>query len=232
MIEIIPAVLPQTYKEIEDAVNSVHSIAPTIQIDFCDGKYVESRTWWYNGKDVVKKDDIVSEKSGLPLWDSINYEFDLMVSDPLSQMDTFIALGPSKIIFHKKTISIEDLITYFDSLPEVTLQMISFGIAIELDDDPEEIKNLVPYLRRIQCIGIEHIGVQGQPFTDKAVTLVKKLSDLYGDKVRISVDGGVSEASIPALVTAGATRLVVGSVIFESTDPQGTIERLQAIANS
>ena len=232
MIEIIPAVLPQTYKEIEDAVNSVHSIAPTIQIDFCDGKYVESRTWWYNGKDVVKKDDIVSEKSGLPLWDSINYEFDLMVSDPLSQMDTFIALGPSKIIFHKKTISIEDLITYFDSLPEVTLQMISFGIAIELDDDPEEIKNLVPYLRRIQCMGIEHIGVQGQPFTDKAVTLVKKLSDLYGDKVRISVDGGVSEASIPALVTAGATRLVVGSVIFESTDPQGTIERLQAIANS
>jgi ribulose-phosphate 3-epimerase len=232
MIEIIPAILPQTYREIEEGVNVVHELAPKIQIDFCDGKYVENKSWWFNGKDIQKKEEIVSEKIGLPFWDSINYEFDLMVNDPLSQIDNFIALGPSKIIFHKKSVSIESLITYFDSLPEVTLQMISFGIAIELDDDPAEIAPLVPYLRRIQCMGIEHIGVQGQPFTDKAVTLVKKLFDLYGDKVRISVDGGVNKEAIPALVKAGATRLIVGSAIFQSIDPQGTIEELQNIANS
>lgn len=232
MIEIIPAILPQTFRDIEEGVNAVHELAPKIQIDFCDGKYVESKTWWFNGKDIQKKDDIVSETIGLPFWDSINYEFDLMISDPLSQIDTFIALGPSKIIFHKKAISVEALISYFDSLPEITLQMISFGIAIELDDDPEEIAPLVPYLRRIQCMGIEHIGVQGQPFTDKAVTLVKRLYELYGDKVRISVDGGVNEHAIPALVAAGATRLVVGSAIFQSVDPHGTIEKLQTIANA
>ncbi|MEK7228377.1 MAG: hypothetical protein AAB681_03425 [Patescibacteria group bacterium] len=232
MIEIIPAVLPQTFKDIEDAVDMVRELAPTIQIDFCDGKYVESKTWWFNGKDIQKKDDIVAEKMGLPFWDSINYEFDLMVSDPLAHIDTFIALGPSKIIFHKKTISTEALITYFDSLPEVTLQIISFGIAIELDDDPDEIAPLVPYLRRIQCMGIEHIGVQGEHFSDKAIDMVKKLYELYGDKVRISVDGGVNETDLQALTEAGATRLVVGSAIFQSVDPQGTIERLKEIANS
>lgn len=229
MIEIIPAILPQTYADIEKGVDMVHAIAPTIQIDFCDGKYVESKTWWFNGKDIQKKDDILSEKIGLPFWDSTNYEFDLMIEDPLSQMDTFIALGPSKIIFHKKSISVEDLICYFDSLPEITLQMISFGIAIELDDDPADIAPLIPYLRRIQCMGIEHIGVQGQVFSDKAVVMVKKLFDLYGDKVRISVDGGVKEDAIPALIDAGATRLVVGSAIFQSSDPHSTIERLQAM---
>lgn len=228
MIEIIPAVLPQSYKDIEDAVSAVHSIAPTIQIDFCDGKYVETKTWWYNGRDIQKKDEILTEEDGLPFWESINYEFDLMVEDPLSQMETFIALGPSKIIFHRKTISIEGLIAYFDSLPEITLQMISFGIAVGLDDDLEELAPLVPYLRRIQCMGIEHIGVQGQPFSEKAIIKVKKLFDLYGDKVRISVDGGVKEEFIPELIKAGATRLVVGSAIFESVDPHGTIERLQA----
>ncbi len=232
MIEIIPAILPQTYRDIENGVDVVHAIAPKIQIDFCDGKYVQSKTWWFNGKDIQKKDEIVSEKIGLPFWDSINYEFDLMIEDPLSQMDTFIALGPSKIIFHKKSISIEALITYFDSLPEITLQMISFGIAIELDDDPEEIAPLVPYLRRIQCMGIEHIGVQGEPFAQKALVMVKKLFDLYGDKVRISVDGGVNENEIPALIAAGATRLIVGSAIFQSADPHGTIERLQAIVSA
>lgn len=232
MIEIIPAILPQTYREIEEGVDMVHELAPKIQIDFCDGHHVTSKTWWFNGKDVQKKDDIVAEKEGLPFWDSINYEFDLMIEDPLSQIDTFIALGPSKIIFHKKTISTEALIAYFDSLPEITLQMISFGISLHLDDDPEEIAPLVPYLRRIQCMGIEHDGAQGQPFSDKTVTMVKKLFDLYGDKVRISVDGGVNKEAIPALVAAGATRLVVGSAIFQSIDPQGTIEELQNIANA
>ncbi len=232
MIEIIPAVLPQTFRDIENAVDMVRELAPTIQVDFCDGKYVETKTWWFNGKDIQKKEDIVSEKIGLPFWDSINYEFDLMVSDPLSQIDTFVALGPSKIIFHKKSISIEALQDYFEKLPEVTRQIISFGIALELDDDPAEIAPIVPYLRRVQCMGIEHIGSQGQHFTDKAISLVQKVYELYGDKVRISVDGGVNAENIPKLVSAGARRLVVGSAIFQSIDPHGTIEELQNLANS
>lgn len=232
MIEIIPAILPQTYRDIENGVNAVHSIAPTIQIDFCDGHYVQSRTWWFNGKDIARKDAILAEQEGLPFWDSTNYEFDLMVSDPLSQMETFIALGPSKIIFHKKTVSVEALLAYFESLPEVVRQVISFGVALGLDDDPLEIAPLVPYLRRIQCMGIEHIGSQGQPFTDKAIAMVKQLHELYGTTARISVDGGVNKDNIPALVAAGARRLVVGSAVFQSPDPHGTIEKLQAIANA
>jgi ribulose-phosphate 3-epimerase len=232
MIEIIPAVLPQTFKEIEESVAMVHAIAPTIQLDFCDGKYVETKTWWFNGKDIQKKDEIIAEQVGLPFWDSTNYEFDLMVSDPLSQIDTFIALGPSKIIFHKKTVSVDALLAYFESLPEVVRQMISFGIAIQLDEDPADIAPLIPYLRRVQCMGIEHIGVQGQPFSEKVLAQVKKVNELYGEKIRISVDGGVTAEHIPALVAAGARRLVVGSAVFRSIDPHGTIEELQTIANS
>jgi pentose-5-phosphate-3-epimerase len=232
MIEIIPAVLPQTYRDIEQAVGLVHEIAPTIQIDFCDGKYVESKTWWFNGKDIQKKDDIVAEKEGLPFWDSTNYEFDLMIADPLSQIDTFVALGPSKIIFHKKSVSVEALLAYFETLPEIVRQTISFGIALQLDEDPTEIAPLIPYLRRVQCMGIEHIGTQGQPFTDKCVELVKKVQALYGETIRISVDGGVNAEHIPALVAAGARRLVVGSAVFQSIDPHGTIQMLQDIANA
>ena len=232
MIEIIPAVLPQTFKDIEQAVDMVHEIAPTIQLDFCDGKYVESKTWWFNGKDIQKKDSIIAEEDGLPFWDSTNYEFDLMIADPLSQIDTFIALGPSKIIFHKKSVSVEALLAYFESLPEVVRQMISFGIALQLDDDPADIAPLVPYLRRVQCMGIEHIGTQGQPFTDKVIAQVKKVQELYGETIRISVDGGVGAEHIPALVAAGARRLVVGSAVFHSIDPHGTIEMLQKIANA
>lgn len=232
MIEIIPAVLPQTYKEIEEGVGLVHELAPTIQIDFCDGNYVESKTWWFNGKDVARKDAIISEKEGLPFWDSINYEFDLMIKDPLSQVDTFIALGPSKIIFHLKTVSVVELLAYFESLSEVVHQTISFGVALQTDDDPVSIAPLIPYLRRIQCMGIKHIGAQGQPFNEAVVPFVAKLHQLYGESVRIGVDGAVSPQNIKALVDAGARRLVVGSAIFQSVDPHGTIETLQTLANA
>lgn len=232
MIEVIPAILPQTYKDIEHQVDLIHELAPTIQLDFCDGKYVETKSWWFNGKDIEKKDSIIAENEGLPFWDSTNYEFDLMVSDPLSLMDTFVALGPSKIIFHKKSISVEALLAYFESMPEIVKQVITFGIALQLDDDPAEIAPLIPYLRRVQCMGIEHIGVQGQPFTDKSIALVKKVYELYGEKIRISVDGGVTAENIPALVSAGARRLVVGSAIFQSVDPHGTIQMLQTISNA
>lgn len=232
MIEVIPAILPQTYKDIEHQVDLIHELAPTIQLDFCDGKYVETKSWWFNGKDIEKKDSIIAENEGLPFWDSTNYEFDLMVSDPLSLMDTFVALGPSKIIFHKKSISVEALLAYFESMPEIVKQVITFGIALQLDDDPAEIAPLIPYLRRVQCMGIEHIGVQGQPFTDKSIALVKKVYELYGENIRISVDGGVTAENIPALVSAGARRLVVGSAIFQSVDPHGTIQMLQTISNA
>jgi ribulose-phosphate 3-epimerase len=232
MIEIIPAILPESYRDIEKGVELVHELAPTIQIDFCDGHYVGTKTWWFNGKNIEKKDAILKEEQGLPFWDSTNYEFDLMVTNPLQHIETFIALGPSKIIFHKKTISVEALKQYFETLPEVVRQMISFGIALQLDDDPFEIAPLIPYLRRIQCMGIEHIGSQGQPFSEKAVALVQKLHELYGASVRISVDGGVNEHNIPALVAAGARRLVVGSAIFQSVDPHGTIQMLQDLANT
>jgi ribulose-phosphate 3-epimerase len=232
MIEIIPAILPQTYKAIERDVELVHEIAPTIQIDFCDGKYVPTKTWWYNTKDEDRKEAILNETEGLPFWDSTNYEFDLMIADPLSQVDEIMRLGPSKVIFHLKTVSVEALVAYFESLPEIVRQTVSFGIALRHDDDPVSIAPLIPHLRRIQCMGIDTIGIQGQPFNTATVAMVKTLHDLYGGSVRIGVDGGVNASNIPGLVAAGARRLVVGSAVFQSVDPHATIQMLQDIANA
>jgi ribulose-phosphate 3-epimerase len=232
MIEIIPAILPQTYRAIEESVDLVHEVAPTIQLDFCDGQYVQTKTWWFNGKDVDRKDAIITEQEGLPFWDSTNYEFDLMISNPLSQVESFIALGPSKIIFHKKTVSVEELLHYFENLSEVVKQMVSFGIALQMSDDIEEIAPLIPYLQRIQCMGIDTLGVQGQHMNELVIPFVKKVHDMYGASVRISVDGGVNSTNIAELIAVGARRLVVGSEIFKSVDPHSTIEKLQNIANA
>ncbi len=225
MINIIPAILPASYRAIELGVQAIAGATNTIQIDFVDGFVASNRTWMFNHKDEERFDAILREDEGLPLWSEMNYEFDLMIKDPLSQIEKFIALGPSKIIFHLEWLDQQQMVQYFESLPEIVRTTITFGIAINIDTDPERLAPYMPYINTIQCMGIARIGFQSQPFDERALDQIKKVKALYQDKI-ISVDGGVSTETIGLLAQAGATSFVVGSAIFQSQDPRGTIEAL------
>ena len=208
----------------------VSGAASTIQIDFVDGVFADNKTWWFNGKDEEKREAFLREEAGLPYWNDINYEFDLMVRDPLAHIDELVMLGPSKIIFHLESFEESAMLAYFSSLPEIVRSTISFGIAIGIGTPPEDIAPYAPFIDTIQCMGISNPGFQGQQFNVDAIAQVRRAKALYPDKI-ISVDGGVNRASIPLLVEAGATSLVVGSVIFGSSDPRGTIKELTQLCN-
>jgi pentose-5-phosphate-3-epimerase len=65
-------------------------------------------------------------------------------------------------------------------------------------------------------MGIEKIGVQGQKFSEKCLAIVKDLHLKYPDII-IQIDGGVGDASIKKLYSAGAVRFVVGSWFTKSS---------------
>jgi pentose-5-phosphate-3-epimerase len=44
-MEIIPAILPRDFAEIEEKVELIKGLCPLVQIDICDGKFVTSTTW-------------------------------------------------------------------------------------------------------------------------------------------------------------------------------------------
>ena len=226
MIKIIPAILPSSYRAIEAGVEKVYEIVDTVQIDFVDGHFANNRTWWFNNKDTETLSAILREEQGLPYWDTVNYELDLMVADPLQYIDTFVALGPSKIIFHIEGLDIDKMGHYFEALPEITKSTISFGIALGVDTDPKLITPLAPYIDTIQCMGIARVGFQGESFDPRVIEQIKAVKALFPDKT-ISVDGAVTLDTASLLVQAGATTLVVGSAIFQSTNLRGTIEALQ-----
>lgn len=227
-MKIIPAILPTRYWDIEKAVEKIIGAASTVQIDFVDGFFAPNRTWWFNRKDEGIIAEFEREERGMPHWDTVNYEFDVMARDPLQYIDTLIMLGPSKIIFHLESFEREAMLAYFGALPEVVRSTVQFGIAISIGTPPEDIQPYLPYISTIQCMGIGQIGVQGQPFDVRAIAQVRRAKALYPDKI-ISVDGGVNSASAPLLVEAGATQLIVGSAIFQNEDPQGTIRELKRL---
>ena len=225
-MKIIPAVLPQRYNDIVKSVDAVAGSANTIQIDIVDGSFAPNKTWLFNGKDEEIIGEFEREERGLPQWDTINYELDLMMRDPLKHIDRIMMLGPAKIIFHLESFEKEALIDYFEHLPEIVRTTVSFGIAIGIGTPPEDVAPFIPFISTIQCMGIATIGYQGQPFDVRVIAQVRKAKELYPDKT-ISVDGGVNRASLPLLVEAGADACVVGSTIFQNDNPRGTIKELK-----
>ncbi len=231
MIKITPAILPHSYKGIEIPVERVLGAAKNIQIDIVDGHFSPNRTWLFNNKDEDKLQEIYDQELGMPYWDELNYEFDLMVKDPVKEMEMFIALGPSKMIFHLEALDEAKTLEFFEGLPEIIRSAISFGIAIGIDTDPAGITPYLPYIESIQCMGIRQVGYQGQPFDEGVIEQVKKAHAMYPEKF-VSVDGGVSMDNAVALVEAGASELVIGSALFQNTDSRGTIHAFEQLCST
>jgi ribulose-phosphate 3-epimerase len=222
-MKIIPAILPLRYYDIKNGVEKIYGAADTVQVDFVDGHFATNRTWWFNNKNEDTLAAFLSEEEGLPHWEDMNYEFDLMVSNPIDHMEIFIALGPAKIIFHVESLEQEKMLAYFASLPEIVRSTIAFGIAIGIDTDPSLVAPYAQYIDTVQCMGIANVGFQGQPFDERVIEQVRKAHALFPDKI-ITVDGAVTLANAKSLAEAGASALVVGSAIFQSSDPHGTIQ--------
>jgi len=231
MVKIIPAILPLRYREIEQGVEKLHGSTHVVQIDFVDGHFAHNRTWLFNTHDEAITEAIQREEQALPYWDEIDYEFDLMVENPLKHIESFFMLGPAKIIFHVETVKEEELVRWFEALAEIVRQTITFGMAINIDSDPALLAPYIPYIDTIQCMGIETVGFQGQKFDERALAQIKTIKELYPEK-RISVDGGVTLENAKSIIDAGADCLVVGSAIFQSIDPRATLQELKALCRT
>jgi ribulose-phosphate 3-epimerase len=230
-MKIIPAILPKRYRDIEQSVEAVFGSADTVQVDFVDGQFATNKTWLFNGKEEEIIGEFEREERGLPHWQDMNYEFDLMVRDPLQHMDKFLMLGPSKLIFHVESLDQEKMVQYFETIPEIIRTTVSFSMAIGIYTDPESIRPYLPHITGIQCMGIATIGYQGQPFDERALDQIRALRTVYPE-MPIAVDGAVSEETIEKLIEAGATQFVIGSAIFGNADPRGTIKMFKRLCKT
>src|ERR1043166_2934952 len=81
MIEIIPAVLPKSWAELEAGLERLRGVSPVVQVD------------------VVK--DIFEGRESLPQWEEFDFEFDLFV-EPAPFVPRALELGASRIIVHER----------------------------------------------------------------------------------------------------------------------------------
>lgn len=230
MIEIIPAILEKDLNEIKNKLTFLRERVKCVQIDFCDGIFVQNKTWPFasGGFEDYDFQKIINEEEGLPFWEEFDFEFDLMVSDAVENFNFYMKLGPKRMIFHlgaQKNLS--DFEDFLDGLDMYIRDNIEIGIAFKPDDDLEVVSKFSNKVDFLQCMGIENIGMQGQDFSKKVFENIKYLKEKLPGIV-LSVDGGVNFENIEMLLDAGVDRLTVGSAIWKNPDP---IEALQTFQN-
>lgn len=226
-MEIIPAIMPKSFDDMRQKMAQVVDHVRTVQLDLMDGIFVQEKTFPFYKSDMEILDRIINGEEGLPYWDKLDIELDLMVTNAHNDFDTYIALGAKRIIFHMEA-EVENFQKFLENIDPYVKGNIEIGIAISNDTPIENIFTLIPHVSFVQCMGIARIGYQGEGFDERVIERIKILREKFPDLL-ISVDGSVNENTIAYLKDAGANRFVVGSALFNSLEPSEAIKTLESI---
>lgn len=216
MAVIVPAILPRSRDDLRDKLLRLEGIASEVQIDVVDGQFATPASWPY----LNPGESLHSGEDTFPFLGMLRFEMDLMAVAPESHITQWVNAGAQRITIHAEATHrlpklLEEFRTNYGHDVSFAPGLLSLGLAVNLNTD---IALIEPYLDQcdyVQFMGIREIGKQGQPY-DKAVLLkIAAFKKKYPD-MPLQVDGGVSLATAPALLSAGVSRLIVGSALWNA----------------
>lgn len=229
MVEIIPAIMPTSFADLEEKLSFVAGLTPLVQIDVMDGRLTSKKTWPYILAEQDKNfGSILREEEGFPFWNDVDFEADLMVKEPEKVWRDWVTVGAKRIIFHIE--SIVDPKSFLEVVRKSSVAKESplyteIGLALNVNTPDEKLFPFIEQIDFVQFMGIVEIGFQGNPFDERDFAKIEDLRNRYPELI-ISVDGGVNLEVAKRLVEAGANRLVVGSAIFGKDSREKVAEAL------
>ncbi len=226
MAEIIPAIIPKSFSNLLQEAEKIKDLINCIHVDITDGNIGEGKPSWPFENDRGDFNEILSQKKGLPFWEDVDYEVHLMTLNPLSYVKDWISAGASRIIVHLDSLNYENDIQFLDQIKSEGL--VELGLAIDSQNDLEQIKDYLHAFDFIHVMTISSIGAQGLPFDESSLGQIKQLRSDYPHMI-ISVDGAMNADRIPLVLESEVSRIVVGSYIFKSTNPRETLREIKEL---
>ncbi|MFZ2523358.1 MAG: hypothetical protein WAW92_03140 [Minisyncoccia bacterium] len=217
---VVPAIIPISIEGMQEEIKKVSGFATLIQIDISDGIFTPVKTWPYNGVDREYFEKLKTEEEGWPKWDSIDYEVHLMIKNPEEHALEWIHTGVKTIIGHIE--ATEDFQKLIDICKE---NDVSVGVAFKPSTPIEKIKPYIDQVDFVQVMGSDKLGEHGTHLENTALDRVKELQAMCPDKI-IAIDIGVNEKTRDILVSTGVDKIVSGSYILNSIDPEEEYEDL------
>ena len=235
MVEVIPAIIAKDYEELKNEIALVRGLVPVAQIDISDGIFAKNITWPFEAEasQAVVLDEhfrrIINEEEGMPFWEDIDFELDLMVTDAVENFDLYAKLGARRIIFHLEAVgNLEEFRNFLQGIDNYVRDTIEIGVAINPSTPLEHFFPLRDETEFLQHMGNDKLSFRGVELDEKVYGRIEMLRNKFPE-LPIAVDIGVNFETAPKLVNAGATKLVAGSAIFQGSDIMGNIKKLKEL---
>lgn len=220
--ELVPAVMPRSWGDLVGAARDVRGAVELLQVDIMDGLFVSQKTWPYPRRDNWM--DSAGE-DGLPYWQELDYELDLMIAAPEETFAEWASLGPAAIVIHFEAVRDWGKL---HSLLDEHQEYMQFGLSFDDETPWDQVSKEMHGFDYVQCMGIDEIGAQGNPFSERVLDNIAAVQETHSG-IMVSVDGSVNATTIPVLRDAGVSRFVVGSAVFGNSNPRSAIEQLESL---
>ncbi len=226
---IVPAILPKSLEDLEQKLSVLSGVATSVQVDVVDGRFVSPASWPYANE--TGTPPVFLETGTLPYLGQINYEIDLMVSEPEEVTGAWIEAGASRITIHAESTkylskTISGLQFKYGHAKDFAPNLLSLGLAINVTSELALIEPYLEFADYVQFMGIATIGKQGQPFDTRVLQKISTFRHRHPE-MDIQVDGGVSLQTMPELLNAGVDRLIVGSGLWNARNFAEQFKRFQ-----
>jgi ribulose-phosphate 3-epimerase len=207
-MEIIPSILTNDLREVEEKIVRLEGIVQRVQIDVIDGQFAANKTF-----DPALLGNLETD---------LNLDFHLMTKEPSLWVERAARAQAERVIGQ-----IEKMTNQVEFIGKVQELGLSVGLAVDLDTPISNLDSTILMDLDVVLLMSVPAGLGGQEFDPRVHGKIKELVKVRkkdNSPFKICVDGGITEEIIADLAKEGVDEIIVGKRLFEG-DLAGNIER-------
>lgn len=194
MAEIVPAIIADSFAELEEKIRAVEPYVERVHIDIMDGIFVGHKT--IDGPAEIEKLDT-----------HLKFEIHLMTQKPENKIVSWLDTRADRFLVHVE--STQKMGEVIDFVRDADKEIFA---VLNPDTPIDSLQDFVGDLDGVQCMTV-YPGRHGADFVEEVVNKIEELKYFYPD-LPIEVDGAIHQLTAQKCIQAGASILAVGSHVF------------------
>ena len=214
-IRITPSILNADFSRINEEIDSIAQVSDLLHLDVMDDVFVPNFTF-----DFEAASKIITESS-LPV------DAHLMVVDVDQIAVQYAEIGCASVTIHAEATH-----NISQTLRNIRAAGSRSSLGIKPNTSIDDYAQYVDLLDMFLIMTVEP-GFGGQKFMESMMHKVRRAKEIIGDRpIWLQVDGGISMNTIEIALDAGADTFVVGSAVFNASDPAQMVVDIREFAAS